>query len=188
MVSRAPDARDVVEVTRDVINDYAAMPELPLADGSPYRTVNERAFEELQDLARGADTVVEARAESRHCTFSSDGMFIDSEWSFRVVDFFKNTSSDLVSPGALITVRRPGGELHLGGVHYVAIDKNVPDWVEGQTYVLLLPSSGAVTSLLVTDDGLVYLDDYQHRSELPGVVKSMSTAEAIHWIASAAVH
>jgi hypothetical protein len=104
-----------------------------------------------------------------------------------VVDLFKNDSVDLVSPGRLITVARPGGEIQLGGVHYVAIDRNVPDWVEGQTYVLLLRSSGVGTSFfLVTDDGLVYIDDYQHRSELPDVLKTMSTAGAIHWIASAA--
>jgi hypothetical protein len=178
--------QSVVELTRDVINDYAAIPELPLADGSPYRTVNERAFRELQELARGVDTVVEASAESRRCAFSSNGTFVDSEWSFRVVDLFKNESSGLVSPGVLITVARPGGELQLGGVRYIAVDRNVPDWVEGQTYILLLRSAGAGTSFLVTDDGLVYLDDYQHRSELPGVLKTMSTAEAIHWIASAA--
>ncbi len=92
------------------------MPALPLADGSEFRTLIERAFAELQELTRGADAVVEARAESRHCAISSDGTFVVSEWSFLVVDLFKNDSVDLVSPGRLIAVARPGGEIQLAPV------------------------------------------------------------------------
>ena len=96
--------QSVVQLTRDVLNDYGYKPDVPLADGSPFQTLNERAFAKLKDIAGSTDIAVEVRAESRRCAFTAGETFVNSDWSFRVLEVFKNNSAGTIARGGLITV------------------------------------------------------------------------------------
>jgi hypothetical protein len=123
-----PNAQGIIDLSVEMINDYAANPTPRTPD------------EEFAILARYADAVVAGTATSQMSALNPQHSFVYSDWTINVTEIFKATPKVQILLGAELTVFRPGGALTISGQRVSARDPGFPDFIVGHKYVFYLPA------------------------------------------------
>lgn len=91
----------------------------------------------LEDLSESADAIVRVLITSAHSRLSANGKFAETDYNALVLEVIGTK----ILPSALaqsIVVSRPGGTLILGGGQNKTVERDFPEFVLSEEYVLFL--------------------------------------------------
>lgn len=92
----------------------------------------------LSVLTARAGAVVHVAVRSVDSFLSSDGLDILTDYRATVVDVLKESSAAPIAPGDIVTIRRDGGSVSIGGRNVVSNEIGFAPFESGREYVLFL--------------------------------------------------
>jgi hypothetical protein len=92
----------------------------------------------LSVLTATAGAVVQVAVRSEDSFLSSDGLDILTDYRATVLDVLKEPSGAPIAPGDIVTIRRDGGSVNIGGRTVVSNEIGFAPFERGREYVLFL--------------------------------------------------